>query len=1136
MKKWSVFGGLIILALFTRAQRSYSSSSALSSGQWLKLSIAAPGIYKVTGAQLKNAGLLNPVSSDKIRLFGTGGAELPESNAGKVFDDLPEISIEMSDGGDGFFDGNDFLLFHASGPHQWIFEDGTRQYQFKKNHYSNKSYYFLQVSDVKGRRIGNAPLFSNPSRKVSSFYEHYRHELDSFNFLRSGKEWFGEDFSNQPGRKASREFILPFSVAAGSSLRVVSDLAGRGFGQVNRIPVSVNGSPLLEHQTSPLIGNILEPAANPSRQEGVTNPTLTNVKLTYQFNGSGVNAEAWLNWFEVHCSRNLDMQGLAHLHFRDTLLQPTGIAIEYSVANPTPNTVVWDITNPLQPLRISTQTGNPLRFVQEATAIKEYIAFDATQVSSPSLEGFVSNQNLHATGAQDMVIVADKSLIGEANRLALFHRQKHGFSVLVTEPEKIFNEFSSGIPDPTAIRDFMKMLYDRAGNDPSLKPKYLLLFGIASYIQNESRLGYKNRIPSFQSKSSLDPLTSYVTDDYFGFLDDGEDININLPAPLLDIGIGRIPARSVQEASVVVNKILNYHRSSSYGDWRSNMTFVADDEDFNLHLNDAEQHTSLVNTVSSFWNIKKIYLDAFSQEAGTAGSFYPEVNAAISRDMNRGTLVWNYSGHGGSSRLAQESILDKSMLARWENNNRLPLFITATCDFAPFDDQSQYSIGEELLMARPSGAVALMTTTRLVFASSNKIINNNFLNALLSKDSKGKVPFLGDALKQSKNFTVQNTGDYINARKFVMLGDPAMKPGIPEFGIRTLSINGRPFGNNTDTLRMLEEQVINGEVISPDGSVASDFNGEVYARVFDKPLSINTLANDPQSREVSFLSSESILYSGKVKAENGKFSFRFITPKDMDPRSGKGRISYYAFNENYDAAGGTDKIIVGGFGNTALVDQNGPLLAGYLDTSTFRNGDLVSPSPVLYLELSDLSGINQTGSLGHEIIAVIDGDQSNAIILNDLFAPASSNRSGTIQYRLSQLSDGEHTISIRAWDVFNNSSVLTLQFKIATPKAVAITKLRCVPNPVRGNAAFRADLDGPTDGAQLQITLFTIGGQQVRSFVKTINEPALRSILLEWDGKDERGNMLGSGIYVFVMKIKTQDGIWTQKTERLIVH
>ena len=1135
MKKWSVFGGLILLALFTRGQRGYSSSSVLASGQWVKLSVSAPGVYKLTAQQVRNAGLSGVISSEKLRLFGNGGAELPESNASNVQDDIAEVSIEISDGGDGVFDGSDFFLFYAPGPHQWVYDGRSRRFVFRKNHYSNKSYYFLQISDKPGRRINIGSTLSNPSVQVSSFYEHYRHELDSINFLKSGKEWYGEDFSNQPGRKANRDFMVPFSVVTGKNVRVVSDMAGRGFDQVNRIPVFMNGVKILEHQTNPLVGSILEPAANPSLQEGMAVPQSGSISLNYQFNGSGVNAEGWLNWFEVHCTRNLDMQGLSILHFRDTIVQPTGVNVEYRLSNPSSNIMIWEISDPLAPRKMSLQSGNPLRFVQDVPRIREYVAFDGSQALTPTMEGVIANQNLHAIGAQDMVIVSDKLFLNEANRLAAFHLQKHGLKVFVTEPEKIFNEFSSGTPDPSAIRNFMKMLYDRAGGDPGLRPKFLLLFGSASYIQNESKPLYRNRVPSYQSLSSLDPLTSYVTDDYFGFLDDHEDINVNLPSPLLDIGIGRIPARSLAQATNVVNKIVAYHHASSFGPWRSNMTLVADDEDFNLHLNDAEQHAALIGTISSHWNLKKIYLDAFQQEGGTAGSFYPSVNAAITKDINRGTLVWNYSGHGSSTRLAQESILDKNLISTWENSSRLPLFVTATCDFAPFDDQSQYSIGEELLMARPSGAIGLMTTTRLVFASSNKIINNNFLNALLSKDPQGKVPYLGNALVQAKNYTVQTTGDYINARKFVMLGDPAMKPGIPEYGVRTVSLNGKPFGISPDTIKALTSYEFLGEVIRPDGSLASDFNGDVYPQLFDKPLPITTLGNDPQSRKVGFISSTSLIYNGKVKAQNGKFSFRFIAPGDMNLATGKGRLSYYANNENYDASGGTENLIIGGLGNATSNDQKGPQITGYIDTSSFKNGDLVSPSPLLYLEISDLSGINQTGSLGHEIIAVIDGDQVNAINLNDLFSPSSSNQSGTIQLRLPLMSDGLHTVSIRAWDIFNNSSVLTLSFRVLSPKSVDIPIFRCIPNPVKGSAIFRAELRGPTRDAQVELTLFTIGGQQIRSFKRTINEPSLRSISIEWDGKDERGNSLGSGTYVYVIRIKTKEGVWTQKTERLIV-
>ena len=1135
MKRWSVFGALVLVALFTKGQRTYVGASVLSTGRWIKLSTIEPGIYRVNGEQLKAAGFTAGISSDQLRLFGNAGGELPEDNGAAAVDDLQEVSIELFDGGDGRFDANDYFLFYAGGPHQWVYDEAIRRYRFRKNHYSNKNYFFLQLSAEKGKRVPAAPAFNNPVRQVNAFYEHYRHELDSFNFLKSGKEWYGEDLSNQPGRKSTRDFLIPFTAVPGKPLKLISDLAGRGFGQVNRIPVLLNGKPLLEHQTLPLVGTNLEPSANPSREEAEPLPSSGSLQLSYQFNGSGVNAEAWLNWFEVHGMRNLDMQGLSRLQFRDTIRMQRGQATEYVLTNPSANTRIWDITHPLQPLNINFQSGNPLRFVQENTQIKEFLAFDANQTFAAFIEGPVANQNLHGASFQDMIIVADKELLEQAERLAAFHRERQGLKVLVVQPEKIYHEFSTGMPDPSAIRNFLKMFYDRAAGNSSLRPQYLLLFGGASYVQLDSKSKGKNNVPSYQSASSLDPLTSYVTDDYFGFLDDDEDINRNLPAPLLDIGIGRIPARTIEQARNAVDKIIHYHALSAFGSWRNNITLVADDEDFNLHLNDAEQHAALIASGSTAWNLQKIYLDAFVQEGGTAGSFYPGVNKAITKNVNSGTLVWNYSGHGGSTRLAQESVLDKNMISLWENKDRLPLFITATCDFAPFDDPGQSSIGEELLMARPTGAIALMTTTRLVFASSNKIINNNFLQALLSRNSQGEIPALGQALMQSKNYTVQNSGDFINARKFIMLGDPAMKPAIPAYKIQTLSINGKLTGAVPDTIRAQAEYLISGEVLRPDGSPALDFNGDVYPKIFDKPIAIKSLANDPQSTPVEFLSSETILYNGKVKAVNGRFSFGFIAPKDMNLTPGKGRISYYANDNRVDAAGGTENIITGGIGNTVAGEKEGPTIRAYLDSPSFKNGDVVASTPLLSLELSDASGINLTGSLGHEILLVVDGDPQKTFVLNDLFSPLNGNLSGGIQFRLPALEEGNHSLVIRAWDVFNNSSTMTLQCQVKTPKAIQVLTLQTIPNPVRGQALFKATLNGPTQGAEWQLSLFTIGGQMVRSFEKTINEPSLRSIEIVWDGRDQRGNALGSGVYVYVLRMKTLEGIWTQKHGRLVV-
>lgn len=1130
-----VFIAFFVKSLLVNGQKSYTPNSVLGKGKWIKISTSSAGIYKVTSNQLKAAGFSGNISSEKLRLFGNGGGILPESNSAWVQDDLAEVSIELSDGGDGIFDGNDYFIFHSPGAHQWIFDEKTKQYRFQKNFYSNKSYYFVQLSELSGLRISSAPVLSNPVRQVTTFYEHYHQELDSISFLRSGKEWYGEDFSNQNGRKSVREFQVATNAVAGQKVRVVSDLIGRSFAQSNRMPVSLNGVRLFDHQTLPLVGSILEPAANPNRQEGEALIASNSISLSYQFNGSGINAEAWLNWFDVHYTRNLDMQGLKILSFRDTSLMLPGNTAEYRISNPAANSIVWDITNPLKPRKVTVQAGNPLKFVQDIPFIKEYLVFDPSQIPLSVVEGEVANQDLHATGPQDMVIVTDPLYMEQAERLAEFHRQKQGLRVLTVDPGKIFNEFSSGTPDPSAIRNFLKMLYDKAGSDIGKRPRFLLLFGTTSYIQNENSKGYGNKVPSYQSESSLDPLTSYVTDDFFGFLDDNEDINRNSPSPMLDIGIGRIPARNLMQATTVVNKILNYHSIHSFGSWRNNITLVADDEDYNLHLNDAELHSALIGARSPAWNLQKIYLDGFVQEGGTSGSFYPAVNTTITNGINRGTLLWNYSGHGGSSRLAQEAILDKKLISVWNNSNRLPLFITATCDFAPFDDLTQFSLGEDLLMTRSSGAIGLMTTTRLVFASSNRVINNNFLNSMLSRNSKGEVPALGSALMEAKNFTVQNSGDFVNARKFIMLGDPAMKIGIPEYNVRAISLNGKSIAGNPDTIRATEEYELKGEILKPDGTLASDFNGDVYSTLYDKPSTLKTLANDPQSRAVDYPSSDVILHNGMVKAQNGQFSFKFTAPRDMDLRMGNGRISFYANNEKYDAAGGTQKLVVGGLGNNMTSDKQGPILTGYLDTISFRNGDLVRASPMLYVDLSDASGINLTGSLGHEIIAVIDGDKSGAIILNGLFTPAPEKNSGSIVIQLPFLSAGKHTVAVRAWDVFNNSATLTLDFKVNTFNSILISKLQCIPNPVSGKAIFKAEIDGPTDAADVQLTIFALGGQAVKSFRSTINEPSLRSLLIEWDGKDDRGNALGTAVYAYMLQIKTREGILSRKHGKIIV-
>ena len=1087
---------------------------------------------------MKNAGFSGSIPSANIRLYGTGGGVLPESNQQVTGDDLPEIAIEMNDGGDGVFDGNDFFLFYAPGPDQWVFNATTREFEFRKNPYSEKSCYFINTGNAQGKRITEMPVVLNPGTVVVEFDEHYRHELDSINFLRSGKEWYGEPFGTQNGKLSSRDFNLNLSGAIqGSDFTLHSEIIGRSFELPNRMQVLLNGQALFEQSTPPLVGTLLEPAANMSRKTGKGKIAGNGLVVGYKLNGGSASAEAWLNWFELHFRRSLDLQGLTQLAFRDLKsVGATGTA-SFSIRNGS-GFVVWDVSDPLLPGKLKTSlSGADLRFANETSKLHEYMAFNPAQLEAPIMLGTVANQNLHGVGQPNMVIVADKSMSAEAKRLADFHAQKDGLTTVVVEPEQVYNEFSSGAPDPTAIRNFMKMLFDRAGTDPAAKPKYLLLFGGASYVYKEKTSDRKNLVPSYQSESSLDPLTSYVTDDYFGYLDDNDDINQNLPAPLLDLGIGRIPARTIVQARQAVDKIIQYHGKSSLGPWRNDITLVADDEDYNIHLNDAEYHAALIAKESPVWNLKKVYLDAFKQESGTGGSRYPEVNATISRVINEGTLIWNYSGHGSSSRLAQEAILDKEMVGSWENSTRLPLVITATCDFAPFDDPSQFSIGEDLFVGRSNGAIGLMTTTRLVFASSNRIINNHFFKFLLKRDNVNNYPRLGKALMEAKNFTVVNSGDYINARKFTMLGDPAMKLAMPAYSVRSTTINGKIISKGSDTLRSLNRYTIEGEVLTPAGTLAADFNGEVYPEIFDKPTVLKTLGNDPQSSVVSFNSLQNLLYKGKVKATNGKFSFSFIVPKDINFQFGQARISYYADNGTIDAQGVDENLVVGGLGNQVPNDNAGPAVMGYLNNLQFINGGIVNETPLLLVHLGDPSGINLSGNgIGHEITAVIDGNYRETIVLNDYFTAASSAAlNGTIQFRLPQLSTGSHKILLKAWDVFNNSSEYTILCKVIKQDTVKVIRLYNYPNPVSNSTLFSFSLEGPYAGTRADLKILTVEGQAVRTLTKAINEASLRSIEIEWNGRDEKGNRLGKGVYIYQLTIMSKTGKITQKVQKLII-
>lgn len=1127
--------GIVFLA---PAQRLYTNKSVLSTSQWMKIAVETSGIYKIDAATLKKMGFMDKINTDGLRLFGNGGAVLPTENTLVAADDLIENAISVVDGGDGFFDGNDYLLFFAPGANQWKFDSLSQKFNFSKNPYASNAYYYLSAGTIKGKRVTDLVAANPANRSVEEFDDHYHHELDSINFLKSGWEWYGEEFNAQAG-VLQKNFNIAFNgVSKTREFSITSEVIGRSAGQPNKITVVANGKPLLEHTTQPLVGTLIEQVANTSMLSGSGLFNGNKLEIGYKFSPGSVNAKAWINWFDVFFRRPLDMQGLNQISFRDKASVAKNAASTFVIKNPTQALSVWQVTNAAEPKVIKLTLSNGVAsFTTNTDMLQEYIAFDQSAFLEPKIIGGVKNQNLHGLPQADMLIVTHGSLMAQAERLSVFHKAHDNLKTIVVDINQIYNEFSSGSPDPTAIRNFVKMFYDRAGSDITQRPRYLLLFGSASYLLKENGLNITNKLPSYQIESSLDPLTSYVTDDYFGFLDDDEDINKTIILPKLDIAIGRIPARNLEQAKTVVDKILAYHSTPALGVWRNKITLVADDEDYNIHVNDAEYHGSLIEEKAPSLNVKKIYLDAYTQESGTGGSRYPAVNNVINQTINQGTLVWNYAGHGGSIRLAQEAILDKEMIGGWKNDSRLPLFLTATCDFAPFDDPTQISIGEDLLIGRSTGAIGLLTTTRLVFASSNRIINNNYFRFALQRNNNGQFPTLGESLLASKNYTVATSGDYINARKFILLGDPAMKLALPAHKVITKTINGRTINSSKDTLKALNTYAFTGEILTPQGSLANDFNGYVYPILFDKKTTVKTLANDPLSTVANFTTQENILYSGKVKAENGKFTFSCIIPKDVNNAYGNGKLSYYAENGQYDASGTDEGFVVGSQGNEVPNDGKGPELTCFLDNENFTNGSVVGDAPILILKLSDSSNINISGiGIGHDITAVLDNNVRQTYVLNDFFEPELNGfLKGTVKFQLPKMPEGNHQLAFKAWDVFNNSGQCKLDFKVIYPKNTDVIELKNYPNPVSSETVFAFQLGGLTGMVDADLQVITLHGQSIKKIKKTINVVPNRFTEVEWNGLDDNGHKPPPGMYFYRLLIRNGAGHTTQKIQKLII-
>ncbi|WP_276500851.1 type IX secretion system sortase PorU [Terrimonas pollutisoli] len=1119
------------------AQRSYASHSVLASGNWYQLSVTTAGIYKIDLAFLNRLGVnTTSLSSQTVQLFGNGGQMLAEANAGLWLDDLQENAIMVVDGGDGVLNGNDHILFYAPGPDQWLKDSANQRFIHKKNIYSDKTFYYLRIG-ANGKRVKEAPHAGSPTIFISSFSGRYFHELDTVNFLNSGKEWYGEEFSNMPGRGLTRSFPVTISnIVSGSQLTVQANCVARSAGAGSFFDIQLNNAALGKLNIQPVGTGPYDQFAQQAVHLSAAVLLQENNVISYTYAPGSFNAQGWLNWFELFYRQQLSLKNLDQLLFRDwaSVGNHTG---EFVIAEVSSASQVWDITDPLTPVSMpSSITGNTLKFSNNCSRLKEYIVFKETNLLTPVSGGKIANQDLHATAPVDYIIITHPPFLSQAQRLARFHEQRNGLRSLVVTTDQVYHEFASGSPDPVAIRDFVKMYYDKYNADPATRLRYLLLFGDACYDYRNRLINNTNFVPAWQSAISLDVLSTYTSDDFFGFLDDTEDINSGVASNYLDIGIGRVPAKNIDEAKNFVDKVEAYFDAKSYGPWRTNLTFIADDEDQNLHLQDAEQVSGTAANTAPLFDLQKIYLDAYQQESGSGGGRYPTANQAINNQVFAGTLIWNFNGHGSPQRLAEETILDQDIINGWNNPNRLPLFITATCDFAPYDNPLINSIGENILVRPKTGGIALMATTRTVFAFSNRVMNDNYLKFALEPDANGKYRSLGDAVKEAKNYTYQTSADITNNRKFTLLGDPALTLAFPTIKARPTTLNGKAIAQ-TDTLSATEKIILEGVVADLSDNLLSQFNGNIYATVFDKPKQVTTLANDPGSTKTSFAIQSNILFKGKATVTAGKFVISFRVPKDINYQYGKGKLSLYAENGSLDGSGYFSNFLIGGTANELGNDKEGPEIKPFLNDEKFVNGSVTNELPVLILKLSDSSGINTVGTgIGHDIIATLDNDNNRFFILNDFYeGELNSYQKGSIRFQMPELEPGPHTLKIKAWDTMNNSTEVLLEFVVAKDEELSLQHVLNYPNPFTTKTQFWFEHNKPGQDLKVRLQIFTLSGRVIKTMQKAINTAGNRSSELEWDGRDEYGDRVGKGVYFYKLTVIAPGRLKKEKIEKLVI-
>ncbi|MBQ5855815.1 MAG: type IX secretion system sortase PorU [Bacteroidales bacterium] len=1108
-----------------KRNRSYYSTdnSVLASGNWYKMSLSSTGMYKITYSELSSMGV--PVASinpKNIRLYHNGGGILPVINNEKRHDDLVEIPIFVSGENDGSFDLDDYIVFYGRGPVTLKNVNGI--YEKVTNPYSDYSYVFLTTDLGEGKRIENAEsIAENHDVIVDSFLDYQLVEDDTYNLNNMGATWYGDKFDAILSRSYS--FVFP-NLIKEKKCNLYSEVASRNFSR-SEFNYKANGSMIYKLVSSTnasdgLFANMI----NTGNVKFNSDKDQIIIELSYSRTTS--TSTAWLDYIGINAWRELKFTEKMML-FRNPDCFSKEKIYKYEIGNVNKSLQVWDVTEPTEPKNLELEfSSNKAYFKTKGSQQNEFIAFDGNYYNKVNFVSKIANQNLHSKYDFDYLIITHPDFYSQSLRLKEIHSRIDDLKIEIVTPQQIYNEFSCGTQDITAIRDYIRMLYKKSNK----RLRYVLLFGDASYdFKNKS--GQVCFIPSYESKTSCSSAC-VVSDDYFVCLDDNEGIMNN--TSVIDLAIGRMPVATQEDASAMIDKIEQYISitKESAGQWRKNITFVADDDD-TYYASHAEQLENIIrNNGGEDVDIDKIYLDAYPQIATSSGQRSPECNAAITNRVELGASIINYIGHAGEVGWAAERILTNEDIFSWQNSPKLHLMITASCEFSRFDDHTRTSAGEYVFLNHHGGAIAMMTTARVTYAS-NSIKLMKLLYEHLFDVEGGKYITMGDVFVHAKQ-----VGDE-NSKVYVYFGDPALRLNYPENIIELTSINNHDviqndtLPNQADTLRALQNVNIKGVVNDMFGTHLSDFNGVLHINVYDKDVTYNTHGNE--TNVISFKLRNSVIYTGKAEVKDGMFSADFTLPKDINYSYGEGLISLYAYSEDCDAHGAYSNIIVGGLNEAADTDNLGPEIKLYIDDERFVDGSMTNENPLLLAYIKDENGVNTSGAgIGHDITATLSGATNKVYTLNQFYeAPLSKDESGLLSYKFYGLNEGEHTLTFKVWDIHNNSSTATIRFDVVKGKVIYMENITNYPNPMNGSTNFTFEHNQKDNQIDVVIKIYNVVGQLVKTITEHRYGTTARIEPIKWDGRSDGGTPLKSGVYVYNVTIKNSQSEETSGYSKLII-